>query len=91
MAYDLPDLRSAFGVAGAGVRADEPALYQWPHRKQWADGSVAGYGPEGGIGPNELAYLRIRGQGCVYNIWSRLGRDHLEFLLERLRFVDPGR
>lgn len=87
VAYDRPDLRSAFGVAGAGVRADEPSYYKWPYEKRWADGSIAGYGPEGGTGPNQLAYLRIKGQGCVYNVWSRLGRDHLEFLLEHLRFV----
>ncbi len=52
-----------------------------------ADGSSAGYGPEGGTGPSDLAYLRIQGQECLYNVWSRLGRAHLEHLLESLRFV----
>ena len=52
-----------------------------------ADGSTAGYGPEGGTGPAQLAYLRIAGQGCLYNVWSRLGRAHLEQLLGALRFV----
>lgn len=87
VAYDLPNLRSAFGVAGAGVSAGEPAYDEWPYRMRWADGSTAGYGPEGGTGPNLLAYLRITGQDCLYNVWSRLGRAHLEHLLASLRFV----
>lgn len=88
VAYDLPDLRSAFGVAGTGVRAADPSYSDWPHSRTWRDGSSAGYGPEGGTGPNQLAYLRITGQGCLYNVWSRLGREHLEQLLEQLRFVE---
>jgi hypothetical protein len=87
VAYDLPDRRSAFGVAGAGVSASEPAYDEWPYRIRWADGSTAAYGPEGGTGPNLLAYLRITGQGCLYNVWSALGREHLERLLNSLRFV----
>ncbi|MEW5927608.1 MAG: hypothetical protein AB1941_08990 [Gemmatimonadota bacterium] len=87
VAYDLPDRRSAFGVAGAGVSAEGPSYAGWPHRIRWADGSTAEYGPEGGTGPNQLAYLRVAGQGCLYNVWSALGREHLEQLLGRLRFV----
>jgi hypothetical protein len=87
VAYDRPGLRSAFGVAGTGSRASDPAYDDWPHRRAWADGGAAGYGPEGGTGPNQLAYLRIPGQDCLYNVWSRLGRAHLEHLLESLRFV----
>lgn len=87
VAYDQPDLRSAFGVAGTGAPAAEPSYDEWPFSRRWADGSSAGYGPEGGSGPNQLAYLRIAGQGCLYNVWSRLGREHLEHLLQQLRFV----
>ena len=87
VAYDLPDLRSAFGVAGTGVSAGDSTYDQWPHSLTWDDGSRADYGPEGGTGPNELAYLRIEGQDCLYNVWSRLGRDHLEQLIHELRFV----
>jgi len=53
----------------------------------WDDGSRVDFGPEGGTGPNELAYLRIEGQDCLYNVWSRLGRDQLEQLIRELRFV----
>jgi hypothetical protein len=89
VAYDRPGLRSAFGVAGTGATAEsEGAEYEWPNRRAWSDGSRVGYGPEGGTGPNQLAYLRIAGQGCLYNIWSALGVAHLEYLLGQLRFVD---
>jgi len=88
VAYDLPGQRSAFGIAGAGVAASEPSAHQWPYQRTWSDGSSAGYGPEGGTGPNQLAYLRIAGQGCLYNVWSRLGREHLEGLLDAIRLVD---
>lgn len=89
IAYDLPNQRSAFGIAGTGVSASEPTAHQWPFHRNWSDGSTAGYGPEGGgAGPNQLAYLRIAGQGCLYNVWSQLGRAHLESLMNAIRFVD---
>jgi hypothetical protein len=87
VAYDLPDLRSAFGVAGTGASKHGDTYDQWPHSRTWDDGSRVDYGPEGGTGPNQLAYLRIEGQDCLYNIWSRLGREHLEQLIGELRFV----
>lgn len=90
VAYDQADLRSAFGVAGTGVSAADPAYNDWPHRLSWSDGSEVGYGPEGGSGPNQLAYLTIAGQECLYNIWSRLGPIHLEQLLRALRFVEAA-
>jgi hypothetical protein len=71
VAYDTPQQRSAFGIAGTGTSAWSPGIYdQWPHRITWADSSRAGYGLEGGTGPNWLAYLRIPGQDCLYNVWS---------------------
>ncbi len=90
VAYDLPDMRSAFGVAGSGARAWDPGVYdEWPERRVLSDGSRVGYGPEGGgAGPNWLAYVRIPGQECLYNVWSRRGQAHLEELLGQLRFVE---
>lgn len=88
VAYDLPSQRSAFGVAGTGASAWSGDVYdQWPERRVFADGSRVGYGPEGGTGPNWLAYVRIPGQECLYNVWSRRGKAHLEQLLGELRFV----
>jgi hypothetical protein len=91
VAYDLPRLRSAFGIAGAGVNASDSTYSAWPHNRSWADGSSVGYGPEGGTGPNQLAYLRIAGQECLYNVWSRLGNEHLESLIEAIRFIEQNR
>jgi hypothetical protein len=88
VAYDLPDLRSAFGVAGTGSSAWSPDVYSsWPRRMAWADGSEVGYGPEAGAEPNWLAYLKIPGQDCLYNVWSRRGPAHLEQVLVSLRRV----
>lgn len=87
VAYDLPDLRSAFGIAGSGAAPDGDTYDAWPNKRAWADGSSVGYGPEGGSGPNQLAYLRVAGQGCLYNVWSRISVGHLESLLQSIRFV----
>lgn len=88
VAYDNGGMRSAFGVAGTGANATDSIYRDWPRTRRWSDGSTVGYGPEGGTGPNQLAYLRIAGQRCLYNVWSRLGITHLEYLLDQLRFVD---
>ena len=88
VAYDLPAARSAFGVAGTGASAWTGDVYDaWPERRTFADGSRVGFGPEGGSGPNWLAYVRIPGQDCLYNVWSRQGRAELEQLISQLRFV----
>ncbi len=110
VAYDTPEVRSAYGVAGPGVLGTDslsPARQrarlkkQWPHFReldQFPRPSFAGYGVEGasaypkdnpeGRGLNSVAYVRVRGQTCTYNVWSRLGRAHLEFLLENLLLID---
>lgn len=87
VAYDQADQGSAFGVAGSGSTTSEEIFSGWSNRRDWADGSFAEYGPEGGEGPNQLAYLRVNGQDCLYNVWSRLGQEHLELLLDQLRRV----
>jgi hypothetical protein len=84
--------RGAFGVAGTGSIGDTPPQVKaltnnWPNVREWADGSRAGFGPEGGRGPKQLAYLYIEGQGCLYNVWSSVGPEHLDLLLSHLRFV----
>ncbi len=113
VAYDLPGLRSAYGVAGPGLlpQTDEqPASVQrdrlqrqWPYFvevEQLPQPAFAGYGIEGaeaypdanpeGRGVNSLAYLRVGGQTCTYNVWSRLGRAHLELLLRSLTAIEPA-
>ncbi len=73
---------------------------QWPYfRKLPAlpQPAFAGYGVEGainyaatdseGLSARSLAYVRVGGQKCLYNVWSRLGRTHIERLLDGLRMV----
>lgn len=85
--------RSTFGIAGVGGL---PAAsdFAWPYLIEWADGSRAGYGVEGGAAVEDgsttkwLAYLRLARHACLYNVWSNLGRTHLEYLLGQLRSVE---
>lgn len=109
VAFDRPGLRSAYGIAGAGLLPQDdapPAEQRRRLRSQWPyfmvlDGlpqpAFAGFGVEGatryppgnasGNGLNSLAYVRVGGQSCTYNVWSRLGRAHLEVLLDSLQPV----
>lgn len=84
--------REAFGVAGAGITGTADSLSIWPKQIDWPDGSRAGYGVEGGQAPGSgapfLAYLLVEGQGCLYNVWSFVGEEHLLDLLTSLRFVE---
>lgn len=70
---------------------------QWPYTRRLdhlTQFGVAGYGIEGaqaysadnpdGSGESSLAYVYIGGQACLYNVWSKLGRKHLERLLDGL-------
>ncbi|MXO58219.1 hypothetical protein GRI89_01490 [Altererythrobacter salegens] len=76
---------------------------QWPYFQdlgQLRQPAFAGYGMEGaaaypegnpgGHGVDSLAYVRIEGQECTYNVWSKLGRGHLERMLADLRMIEPG-
>ncbi|BAV96018.1 hypothetical protein [Lysobacter enzymogenes] len=86
VAYDAPDQRSAFGIAGTGLDIDGKG-YRFPNNLSWSDGSKVSYGLEGGTGPGYLGYLEVAGQRCLYNIWSARGQKHLESLLLSLRKV----
>lgn len=76
---------------------------QWPYFREldtMSGPSFAGYGLEGarayppdnpdGTGEQSVANVRIHGQDCTYNIWSRLGRAHLMTLLDGLRLLPPA-
>ncbi|SCW63005.1 hypothetical protein SAMN02927924_01792 [Sphingobium faniae] len=85
--------------ADATVQRDR--LYrQWPYFRdlpQFSAPSFAGYGREGaepyldgnagGAGLPSLAYVRIAGQRCAYNVWSKISRAHLLWMLDNLRIV----
>ncbi|MDQ1491677.1 MAG: hypothetical protein QOJ23_4191 [Actinomycetota bacterium] len=66
------------------------------YTRTWADGSVARYTVDvgnaapGTFDPNSSpfeAVLTIPGQGCGYRIYDTLGKDHLEAVFDRLRFM----
>jgi len=74
-------------------KADRPSF-----TRSWADGSVAEYGPDVGNGApgtddsNSLpfeAVLTLPDQACAYRIYTTLGKEHLEFLFDRLRLMKP--
>ncbi|MGE5952548.1 MAG: hypothetical protein ACM308_02840 [Qipengyuania vulgaris] len=105
VAFDLPDKRSAYGIAGAGVETmpEEELRGRWPYSMSLdtlPEGSFAGYGVEGaenypaddpeGNSVKSLAYVRVAGQDCLYNVWSNLGRAHLEVMLGSLGMVETA-
>ena len=80
-----------WGVAGAGVIASPADVARWKLQRQTAAGVRAGYGLEGfTMGPDWVAYVIVPGQTCLYNLWSSLGRQHLESLIDHLRIVDTS-
>jgi len=85
-------------VAGTGGDATGAEDSIWATRLEWGPTtdplySHAGYGYEGLSSTGEageplLAYLFIDGQGCMYNVWSCRGEEHLLSLISQLRFVE---
>ena len=88
VAYDTPTIRSAFGVAGAGLVVSDRDLRAWKRSIRWSDGSAVTYGLVANTGPGYLAYLRVAGQQCLYNVWSNIGVNHLRALIRQLRLVE---
>jgi hypothetical protein len=99
-AFGLAGVGLLPGDAAPFERQRAELVQQWPYGRALpalGRGAFAGYGIEGakpllaadgdGRGLNMLAYVRVPGQRCLYNVWSRLGRRHLEGLLDALRPV----
>ncbi len=85
--------RGVFGIAGTGMTPEElvdsasDALLPTP---SFSDGSHA----EVEISEAEhvaAATITISDQGCVYQVWSFLGRAHLDELVRELRIVELPR
>lgn len=66
--------------------------------RRWSDGSVVRYGPDArneeqspeDVDPETTANeatLILPDQGCAYVLYDTLGKTHLEFVLDHLRFV----
>lgn len=88
VAYDLPKLRSAYGVANAGTTSPNELFTDWDYNVVYRDGSRVSYGREGGNPTgNWLAYIVIPRNNCFYNVWSVQSKAHLEQMIVDLRMV----
>lgn len=83
--------RGVFGIAGTRMSPDEivtesdEADVPTP---SFADGSHLAMEEPGEGETVAAATLAVRGQGCVYQVWSFLGPDHLRELVGGLRMVE---
>lgn len=71
-----------FGVAGTMMTPAE--LGEDSLAPSYADGSYAEVAAEGGVAS---ATFTVPGEGCVYQVWSFLGEEHLRALLGGMRRV----
>jgi|GEM_PF-2037109 len=82
--------RSVFGIAGTSM-APEELLGDGETPPTFSDGSHAIIEVSDGDGESVAsATFTVAGQGCVYEVWSFLGPEHLEELVSSLRFVESG-
>lgn len=99
-AYGLAGVGSLPQDNASDVEKRDILINQWPSFRDLSalpQPAYAGYGVVGAkpwpgdnpqaVGLQALAYVRVGGQQCLYNVWSRLGRRHLEEILESLRTV----
>ncbi|HJL16425.1 MAG TPA: hypothetical protein RMH99_12260 [Sandaracinaceae bacterium LLY-WYZ-13_1] len=83
--------RGVFGIAGTGMSPDalvteeDEADVPSP---SFADGSHLQVEPPAEGESVAAATLTVRGQGCVYQVWSFLGEEHVRALVEQLRRVE---
>ena len=79
------------GLFEKSSQADGPTF-----TRSWADGSVAKYGADLGKAAPGMddansspfeAVLTLPDQDCAYRIYTTLGKDHLEFVIDRLRLM----
>lgn len=83
--------RGVFGIAGTNlipedlVTEDSDADMPAP---TFADGSHLSVEPPAEGEDVAAAVITVRGQGCVYQVWSFLGEEHVRELVGSLRLVD---
>ena len=78
--------RAAFGIAGTSMPVDSLNDMDTDAAPSptYADGSATMVSSEDGVAS---ATISVGGQGCVYQVWSFLGEDHLNEVIEGLRVV----
>ncbi|MGE0788581.1 MAG: hypothetical protein AB7S26_23120 [Sandaracinaceae bacterium] len=82
--------RGVFGVAGTRMSPDELVMEESADESgpTFADGSQLVVDPPADGESIASATLTVRGQGCVYQVWSHLGEEHVRELVSALRVVD---
>ncbi len=81
--------RGAFGITGTAMNAEDAEDLLGPGATVFADGGridVQANADE----PAAVATVVVPGQDCVYQVWSFLGREHLDELVSGLRLVDAN-
>ncbi len=82
--------RGVFGIAGTNLTPDDLVTEESDTEApppSFADGSHLELEATEGE-PVAAATLTVRGQGCVYQVWSFLGEEHVRELVSSLRLVE---
>ncbi|HEY8428326.1 MAG TPA: hypothetical protein VIL20_08125 [Sandaracinaceae bacterium] len=81
--------RGVFGIAGTAMTPEELAGEESDvPPPTFADGSSLTIEPPAEGEQVAAATLTLRGQDCVYQVWSFLGEEHLRELVSSLRLVE---
>jgi hypothetical protein len=86
--------RGVFGIAGTQMSPDALVSEEDPvdaPSPSFADGSHLSVEPPAEGERVAAATLTVRGQGCVYQVWSFLGEEHVRQLVGQLRRVEVRR
>lgn len=82
--------RSVVGIAGTAIAPDALDPDADALAPTYSDGSHAEVEFTDADGENVASVtFTVTGQGCVYEVWSLLGPDHLAEVVAGLRFVEP--
>lgn len=77
--------RGVFGIAGTSMLQEELPEEPTP---SFADGTYLEVEPPGEGEIVAAAMFTVRGQECVYQVWSFLGEEHVRELIDGLRRVE---
>jgi hypothetical protein len=78
--------RAVFGIAGTNLTPDDLAG-EHDLAPSFADGSQLVVEPPAEGEQVAAASITVRGQSCVYQVWSFLGEEHVRELVSSLRLV----
>lgn len=81
--------RGVMGIAAIDLIPNPSRVRASPVVMEWNDGGLAGLGnlPDEG---RWIADILLPGQQASYQLWTYVGRDHLDYLVSQLRYVTGG-